>query len=57
MQVSSPETAQASGTLESTAPRRALAGFFVSGVLLSFLGSAAAQAKLDAWLARQGAAA
>lgn len=44
MQVSSPETAQASGTLESTAPRRALAGFFVSGVLLSFLG-----AILPAW--------
>ncbi|HYK60382.1 MAG TPA: MFS transporter [Bryobacteraceae bacterium] len=44
MQVSSPETARAGGALESTAPRRALAGFFVSGVLLSFLG-----AILPAW--------
>src|SRR5215472_1216557 len=44
MQVSSPETARAGGALESTAPRRALGGFFVSGVLLSFLG-----AILPAW--------
>src|SRR5579862_4941685 len=46
----SPQTTPASGvppvegTLSSTAPRRALAGFFVSGVLLSFLG-----AILPAW--------
>jgi fucose permease len=44
MRLSSPETAGAGGTLESTAPRRALAGFLVSGVLLSFLG-----AILPAW--------
>ncbi|HLH42362.1 MAG TPA: MFS transporter [Bryobacteraceae bacterium] len=44
MQASSPQTAPAGGALESAAPRRALAGFFVSGVLLSFLG-----AILPAW--------
>jgi fucose permease len=44
MQALSPEAAQTQGVLGSTAPRRALAGFFVSGVLLSFLG-----AILPAW--------
>ena len=38
MQVSSPETAP-EGTLASTGARKALAGFFVSGLLLAFLGA------------------
>src|SRR5271155_1185615 len=39
-----PGTPQVEGTLGSAGSRRALAGFFVSGVLLSFLG-----AILPAW--------
>jgi FHS family glucose/mannose:H+ symporter-like MFS transporter len=40
MQVSIPETARTDqGTLASTSARKALAGFFVSGILLAFLGA------------------